>query len=152
MLHGIIDVGHAATVLVHVPSSTALRFLTDPVSLGRWSLGCMHTRQDEDGLVRGTSMFDGSESCTRIDADEARSLVDYHVGSAGRLQPRISARVLPGEATGLPDTACYITLQAWRTPQMSEERWRRLCAAHDAEVWVIKALLEGSATDGAPEI
>jgi hypothetical protein len=95
-----------------------------------------------DGVFRGRSLFDGSLSWLTIDSDPQRLLIDYHVGSATERQPRISARVTPGPVCGLPPSQCAMMLTAWRGAAMTDERWQRLCAAHDAEIWLIKAQAE----------
>ena len=38
---------------------------------------------------------------------------------------------------------CYVSLSAWRPARMVDERWAQLCAAHEAEIWIIKARIEG---------
>jgi hypothetical protein len=57
----------------------------------------------------------------------------------------VSARVIPGPVCGLPATSCYVTLTAWRVADMDDDRWSRLCAAHEAEIWLIKAQIETAA-------
>ena len=78
----------------------------------------------------------------RIDARPDLMLVDYHLGAPGNLQPRISARVVPAAVCGLPEGTCYATLTAWRDAGMTDPRWQRLCATHEAEIWLIKAQIE----------
>ena len=141
------ELGHAITVEIAVPADTALAYLTDPIALGRWTLGSTNTRvvSQNPELIEGQSRFDGSRSLIRIDAEPARGLVDYRVGPAGQaqaLQMRISARVLDGAAFGYAAGHCLVTLTAWRPIAMSNERWQRLCAAHEVEVLLLKAQLE----------
>jgi hypothetical protein len=49
---------------------------------------------------------------------------------------------VPGPIVGLSDDFCVLTLIAWRTASMNDERWRRLKASHEFEVVLIKNLLE----------
>ena len=35
-----------------------------------------------------------------------------------------------------------ISLHAWRTAQMDDDRWRRLIAAHEWEIVLLRSLLE----------
>ena len=135
---------HQATCAVEAPAEAAYAFLVDPAALSRWSLGCMDLVHVGGGVYTGRSLFDGSEGFLSIDGDPARLLVDYHVGTREKREPRISARVVPGPVCGLSEDTCYITLLAWRSASMNDERWRRLCAAHDAEIWLIKAQIEAS--------
>ncbi len=136
---------HVATVRVAAPAAAVFAFMTDPVALGGWSLGCMDTRPDPaagPGVHTGRSLYDGGQGWFAIDADPARLTVDYRLGAPPTLVPRISARVVPGPVTGDADGACLLTLVAWRTAGMDDDRWARLCAAHEAEVWLIKAQVE----------
>jgi hypothetical protein len=141
------DLAHACTVLVEVEAERAFTFLADPKALGAWALGCWDASVDEAGCFHGRSLFSGDETWGRIDADPARLVIDYLVGSRpDDLLPRISARVVPGPATGRPGNICLITLTAWRAGGMDEARWRQLVAAHEAEIFLIKGQLERSGT------
>lgn len=133
---------HAVTARVAVTADDAYAFLADPVALGRWSLGCMDLVADGPGVWRGRSLFDGGEGWLSIDGDPARRLVDFHVGTRDLRVPRISARVVAGPVCGLDAATSYVTLTAWRAQSMSDERWQRLCATHEAEIWLIKAQME----------
>jgi hypothetical protein len=137
---------HCVTLRVDVAADTAFQFLTDPLQLGRWSLGCFDTKAaGAPGLFTGISLYDGARGWFRIEADSARHIVDFHVGDARSQVPRVSARVIPGPVCDLPATSCYVTLTAWRVDGMDQARWSRLCAAHDAEIWLIKAQIEAAA-------
>jgi hypothetical protein len=139
------SLSHAATCRAAVHADAAFGFLADPVALSRWSLGCMDLVHVRDGVYTGRSLFDGGQGWLSIDADPRRLLIDYHVGTLEKREPRISARVIPGPVCGLEEGACLVTLTAWRAMAMSEERWARLCAAHEAEIWLIKAQMEARA-------
>ena len=140
------DLAHATTLRIDVEAQVAFDFLADPLRLGRWSLGCFDTRAaGSTGLYTGVSLYDGSQAWFRIEADQARYIIDYHVGDAASQAPRISARVIPGSVCGLLKTNCYVTLTAWRTAHMDEDRWARLCSAHEAEIWLIKMQIETAA-------
>ena len=133
---------HTASARVDVPADAAFAFLVDPAALSRWSLGCMDLVAVGNGVYTGRSLFDGGQGWLSIDSDRTRLLVDYHVGTLDKREPRISARVVPGPVCGLGENACYVTLTAWRPAAMVDDRWQRLCATHDAEIWLIKSQLE----------
>jgi hypothetical protein len=140
------SLSHAATQRVDVGADAAFDFLADPLMLGRWSLGCFDTAPaGSPGLFTGVSLYDGARGWFRVDADRSRHIVDYHVGDAASQVPRVAARVIPGPVCGLPATSCYVTLTAWRVVGMDDDRWSRLCAAHEAEIWLIKAQIETAA-------
>ena len=133
---------HAASILCSVAPLRALRFLGDGSQLGRWALGSMQTQEVLPGLFRGVSMFDGSSSLIKPVTHTQFMQVDYLVGEdPARLRPRIVARVVPHGETEEP-TACIVSLIAWRSAGMDDGRWARLVACHDAEVHLIRALLE----------
>ncbi|HET8728920.1 MAG TPA: hypothetical protein VFO41_15570 [Alphaproteobacteria bacterium] len=131
------------TALVDAAAETAFAFLSDPHALGRWSLGCFDTKSaDETGLYAGVSLFDRTPGFCRIEPHPALNLVDYRIGTPERLVARISARVVPHHICDLRPDQCYVTLTAWRPATMKDERWERLCATHEAEIWLIKAQIE----------
>ena len=55
---------------------------------------------------------------------------------------RFRRPVVPGDRLGLGPNACLLTLLAWRVKGMADERWARLCASHEFEVFLIKSLIE----------
>ena len=96
-------------------------------------------------LGAGTSLFDGTSSYVRTDADATRLTVDFQVGSdPASLSRRISARVVPGADLGRGDGRCLVTLLAWRPADMTDERWEQLTASHDVEVLLLQARIEAA--------
>jgi hypothetical protein len=134
---------HCATIVCDVRADVAYAFLADPSSLGTWALGCWGaTRVGDDG-VRGTSLFDGEETFVRLSRAPEVRVVDYAVGEAEVARSRISARVTPASDIGGTDEQCVVTLLAYRTRDMTPERWARLEATHDVEIHLLKARIEG---------
>jgi hypothetical protein len=141
------DLAHATTLRIEVEAEVAFQFLADPLQLGRWSLGCFETKSTGSaGLYSGVSLYDGTRASFSIDADRTRYIIDYHLGDISAQVPRISARVIPGTVCGLGPSCCYVTLTAWRTVGMDDDRWARLRSAHEAEIWLIKAQIETAAS------
>lgn len=140
---------HIVTTLVEAEAEAAFAFLADPDALGGWSLGCMDTGPDgPEGVYKGRSLFDGAEGWFSIHAHPELLLIDYAVGTRENRNRRISARVVAAQECGLAQGSCYVSLIAWRTAGMAEPRWRRLCAAHEAEIWLIKAQIESGYRPG----
>jgi hypothetical protein len=134
---------HIASIAVKCPAENVFVFMADATKLHRWSFGTWRTEIGEDGLVTGTSIFDGARTYLRIDADRARLAIDYRLGGDPKtLVPRIVAKIVPGQFLGLDTDHCVLTLIAWRSATMDDERWRRLTASHEFEVVLIKSLLE----------
>ena len=136
---------HSVSSLCSAPPDHAFAYLTHPDRLGAWSLGCWETRSD-DGIVRGTSLFDGAETFVRMIPVPEQRIVDFEVGDdPERLVRRISARVVPGEDVGGGPSSSLVVLSAWRTESMDDERWRRLVVAHEAEILLLRHGIERSA-------
>ena len=141
------SLSYSVSLEVSVPAKRAFAYLADPTMLGRWALGCFETKPAaEEGLFKGTSLFDGLETWFRIETDENRLLIDYLVGGPEEQLPRISTRVIPGPHYGRDRERCIVTMTAWRTTDMSDMRWQRLRASHDAEIFLIQAQLENPAS------
>ena len=137
------DHAHCISSLCSATADNAFAYLSDPSRLGEWALGCWGAVAHSDGVVRGTSLFDGGETYARADADPTRRLVDFEVGDdPARLVRRISARVVPGHDLGEPPTASLVLLTAWRTRSMEDDRWYRLVVAHQAEVLLLRHRIE----------
>src|SRR3712207_2005304 len=85
---------HITSALLQRPAADVFAFMADPAKLHRWSFGTWETQIAEDGLVTGTSIFDGTRILVRIDADRERLSIDYRLGTDPlRLVPRIQVRV-----------------------------------------------------------
>jgi hypothetical protein len=134
---------HIASIEVKRGAAQVFAFMADPAKLNRWSFGTWETEIAADGLVTGTSIFDGAKIFVRIDADTERLSIDYRLGAdPARLVPRINVRVVPGAHLGLDPGHCVLTFIAWRAAAMDDDRWRRLTASHDFEAVLIKNLIE----------
>lgn len=134
---------HITSIVVAKPAGDVFAFMADPQKLNRWSFGTWETEIAGDGLVTGTSIFDGAKILVRIDADAERLSIDYHLGfDQAKLVPRINVRVVPGHRLGLDEDSSVLTFIAWRAAQMDDDRWRRLTASHEFEAVLIKNLLE----------
>lgn len=139
-------ISHAASALCPVPMARAFAYLTSAAGMARWCLGMSGCAEVEPGLMRGRSLFDGSQAYVHIDADAARGIVDYHCGATpDALVPRIHARVVPGPTLGHRADQCVVTLLAWREAGMDDARWARLVASHEAEVLLVREQLAAQA-------
>jgi hypothetical protein len=134
---------HAATAAVAVPAGTAFAYLADGLKQSEWTLGSWDRERLGDGLFRGTSLFDGSDTYVRLCPDEESLLIDYWVGPSPEHMLRVnSARIVPGPAIGRPEGTCLVTLLKWRMPSQSDEDWARACVTFDTEIHMIKGRLE----------
>jgi hypothetical protein len=142
---------HAVARLCRARVPQALALLSTAAGLARWNLGLWHTQEQSPAWLAGTSLFGGGHGLAHVQVDAARGWVDYRVGSdAQNLLPRIKARVQPGAELGFADDHCIVTLMAWRSADMDDARWRRLCATHEVEIDIIRAELERASDSGVP--
>jgi hypothetical protein len=134
---------HITSIVVKKTAEEVFAIMADPAKLHRWSFGTWETEIASDGLVTGTSIFDGGKILVRIDADAGRLSIDYQLGvDANRLVPRINVRVVPGPSLGLEADSCVLTFIAWRAAAMDDDRWRRLTTSHEFEAVLLKNLIE----------
>ena len=132
------DLIHATARLCKASVPRALVHLSTQGAMARWNLGLGPCREVEPGLFRGESSFDGGICWVRVTVDAGRGRVDYAV------VPRIHAEVIGGASLGHPEGTCLVTLAAWRTGDMSDERWQRLVHSHETEIELIRAQLEAA--------
>ncbi len=137
------QIAHSASIEISVQAQVAFAFLSKPENVGRWALGCWDTRTTEkDGIYSGTSLFDDQKSYFRVEALAEKHIIDYHLGDGELLRPRISIRVIDAATVSREEPCCVVTINAWRDAQMDDERWHRLCATHEAEIFLLKSLIE----------
>jgi hypothetical protein len=140
------SLSHCATAVCDATADVAFAFLADPSRLGSWALGCWGAEPVDERTVRGASLFDASTAYARADPDSARLLVDFSVGAdPDQLVHRISAHVIPGAVLGFEEHRSLVTLLAWREADMSDDRWSRLVASHEAEILLLRARIEETA-------
>ena len=79
----------------------------------------------------------------RLDVDRKRLLVDYEVGpSEDAMQFRNMSRVIPGDALKMGTDKCVVSLFTWRLATQDEAAWTQISCVHEAEMFLIKGLLE----------
>ena len=139
------DDGHAHITSARVArsASDALAFLTNPDNLKSWAL----TRGDVEilapDLVKGVATGDGSDVFVRIQQPEGSDAVYYRVGGdPDNLAPRIMVQVMAGPHINADDNQCVVSMLAWRSAAWDDARWSALVDAHEAEIHVIKKLIE----------
>lgn len=142
-------ISHHACVRVGVPAGFAFAQLSSADCVGRWALGSMQlTATDNERVFKGVSLFDGSDAFVEIEPHPQQLLIDFHVGDAVVRSPRISIRVVSGEAVGHGPDACIVSMSALRALSMSEERWQRTCVTHQLEVLLFKEQIETAYANG----
>jgi hypothetical protein len=134
---------HSSSIAVDRPAEIAFEIMSDGLKQGQWTWGSFERREVEPGLFVGRSVFSGKETYVRLDIDRARLLVDYQVGgSREAMQFRNMSRVIPGEVLKLGADKCVVTLLTWRLETQSDAEWTQISCVHEAEMFLIKGLLE----------
>lgn len=142
---------HAVCRYCLCPSAAAIALLSTARGMARWNLGLWHTREIEPGLLTGESLFGGGIGWVRVRIDHEAGAIRYSVGeSPSNLVSRIEARVQDGAPLGYPSGGSLVTLMAWRTAEMNDERWHRLIAAHEAEIELIRSALDQPSQPSVP--
>ncbi len=140
------SLAHCVSALCDAPAADAFAYLADPDRIGEWALGCWDAKRGEDDVVRGTSLFDGTQTFVRTQPAAESLTVDFEVGGdPAHLVRRIAARVVGGDDLGGDARRSLVILLAWRTDSMDDERWCRLAASHDAEILMLRERIERSA-------
>ena len=135
---------HITSIVVERPARQVFAFMADPAKLHRWSFGTWETEIADDGLVTGTSIFDGARILVRIDADRGATVDRLQARQrSGKRWCRASrCGSCRARISGSMPEHCVLTFIAWRAAAMDDDRWRRLTASHEFEVVLLKNLIE----------
>jgi hypothetical protein len=136
---------HSSSIAVGCAAEVAFDIMSNGLKQGQWALGSMNRREVEPGIFLGQSVFTGKDLYVRLDADRERLTVDYAVGASREvMQFRHMSRVIPGPVLKLSAQQCVVTLLTWRLATQSDADWLQLSTIHEAEMFLIKGLLERS--------
>jgi hypothetical protein len=134
---------HSSSIMVERPAEIAFEIMSDGLKQGRWTWGSFDRTEVEPGLFLGTSVFTGRPTFVRLNVDRARLLVDYDVGATkDAMIFRNMSRVIPGDVLKMGSDKCVVSLMSWRLSTHSDADWTQLCTVHEAEMFLIKGLLE----------
>jgi hypothetical protein len=134
---------HSSSVMVARPAETAFELMADGLKQGRWAWGSFDRTEVSPGLFKGRSVFTGKDTYVRLHVDRPRFVVDYDVGgSPEAMQFRNMSRVIPGTLLKIRDDHCVVTLLSWRLSTQSNADWEQFCCIHEAEMFLIRGLLE----------
>ena len=87
------------SIVLAIDADTAFEFMASGMNQTYWALGSWARVDEGDGVVSGTSLWDGSKLYIRIEAEPKLRLVDYYTKLFGEptmaimsLSRRISTR------------------------------------------------------------
>lgn len=134
---------HSSSIHVMKPAEIAFEIMAEGLKQGQWTWGSFDRREIAPGLFMGHSVFSGKETYVRLHVDRARLSVDYEVGgSPDAMQFRNMSRVIPGATLRMAPDSSVISLLTWRLATQSDAEWTQFCCIHEAEMFLIKGLLE----------
>ena len=134
---------HITSVQSSCNPEKAFHCLSDLNQIPEWNFNLAEVRMIESYLAEGILKLSGESILIRVSLEEEMKIIHFHLGnSKDSLVPRIMIRVLPYPFSGKPGSGSLISMIAWRTEEMDDERWRALKAAHEYEILQIKAMLE----------
>ena len=129
--------------MVERPAAVAFEIMSEGLKQGQWTWGSFDRREIKPGLFVGKSVFSGKDTYVRLDVDRTRLLVDYEVGpSEDTMQFRNMSRVIPGGILKMGADKCVVTLLTWRLATQDDAAWTQISTVHEAEMFLIKGLLE----------
>ena len=134
---------HITSVQSSCNPEKAFHCLSDLNQIPEWNFNLAEVRMVESHLAEGILKLNGESILIRVSLEEKIKIIHFHLGnSKDPLAPRIMIRILPHPFSGKTDSGSLISMMAWRTEGMEDERWRALKAAHEYEILQIKAMLE----------
>ena len=137
------ELSHICSARVGCSVKDAMAYLRAPENLASWAVGMGKVTLHADGAIEGA--FPGTKQpiWARIDADDDRSIICFHLGAdPDSLVPRIMIRVVSGDVLEESAGSCVVSLIAWRQASMDDARWQGLKSGHEREILEIKRLIE----------
>ena len=114
-------------------------FMQDMSKINSWSLGIKWDTTSNHEIIEGISNYDNSISYLKITTKEDIKQITYWIGSnVNNLTPRIYVYIIKTDKF----YNNKLSMVAYRTQDMNDERWETLKKNHMNEVKIIKKLIE----------
>ena len=118
---------------------TIFDFMQDMNKINEWSLGVKWNNNNHE-IIEGISNYDNSILYLKITTKKDMKQITYWIGSnVNNLNPRIYVYLI--ETDKIYNNK--LSMVAYRTQDMDNERWENLKESHKKEVKIIKKLIEG---------
>ena len=119
---------------------TIFNFMQDMNKINEWSLGVKWNNNNHE-IIEGISNYDNSTLYLKITTKEDMKQITYWIGKdKNNLSPRIYVYIIKTDFTIYNNK---LSMVAYRTQDMDNERWENLKESHKKEVKIIKKLIEG---------
>jgi hypothetical protein len=117
---------------------TIFNFMQDKNKINLWSLGVKWYNNNHE-IIEGISNYDNSTLYLKITTKEDIKQITYWIGSnVNNLTPRIYVYLIKTDKF----YNNKLSMVAYRTQDMDNERWLGLKESHKKEVKIIKKLIE----------
>ena len=128
-----------SSITIECDIDTIYNFMSNIEKINLWSLGIHWDINTKDNIVKGISNYDQSISYLKIIKNNNIKKIDYWIGKEiQNLTPRIYARVISTNNKHKN----LLRMVAFKTDDMTEERWNKLKELHSLEIKEIKRLIE----------
>ena len=129
-----------ASIIIHCNIDKIYKFMSDKKKINLWSFGIeWDLNKIEDNIIQGKSNYDESISYLRITKNDTKKNIYYWIGKDKlNLIPRIYVRITPTDNIN----SNQLSMIAFKTDDMTEERWNKLKELHSLEIKEIKRLIE----------
>jgi hypothetical protein len=118
---------------------TIFNFMQDKNKINLWSLGVKWYNNNHE-IIEGISNYDNSTLYLKITTKEDIKQITYWIGSnVNNLTPRIYVYLIKTDKF----YNNKLSMVAYKTQDMDDERWLGLKESHKKEVKIIKKLIEG---------
>ena len=119
---------------------TIFNFMQDMNKINEWSLGVKWNNNNHE-IIEGISNYDNSILYLKITTKKDMKQITYWIGSnVNNLSPRIYVYLI--ETNKIYNNK--LSMVAYRTQDMDNERWLGLKESHKKEVKIIKKLIENN--------
>ena len=118
---------------------TIYDFMQDKGKINEWSLGVKWNNNNHE-IIEGISNYDNSTLYLKITTKEDIKQITYWIGKdKNDLSPRIYVYLIKTDKF----YNNKLSMVAYKTQDMDDERWLGLKESHKKEVKIIKKLIEG---------
>ena len=118
---------------------TIFNFMQDKDKINEWSLGVEWNNNNHE-IIEGISNYDNSTLYLKITTKKDIKQITYWIGKdKNNLKPRIYVYLIKTDKF----YNNKLSMVAYKTQDMDDERWLGLKESHKKEVKIIKNLIEG---------
>ena len=130
-----------SSITIHRDINDIFNFMIDIQQINLWSFGIQWDVEHpfENNIIKGISNTDQSISYLKITKNDKTKKINYWIGKdIENLIPRIYVRITPTRDIDVHK----LSMIAFKTDDMDDERWKNLKNLHQSEIKTIKEYIE----------